>query len=106
MKSPLEAPEKQIAEETSAKPQKPTASVIAFYVMGILFASLLCAATVCLIMALLPREKAFVASPSAQMEYVRQLTEYHSTSDDLHDTEAMVERDFRAAFSASCHKAP
>jgi len=28
MKSPLEAPEKQIAEETSAKPQKPTASVI------------------------------------------------------------------------------
>src|SRR6266478_2647382 len=28
MKSPLEAPEKQIAEETSAKPQKPTVSVI------------------------------------------------------------------------------
>src|SRR5438477_7384624 len=28
MKSPLEAAEKQIAEETSAKPQKPTASVI------------------------------------------------------------------------------
>jgi len=28
MKSPLEAPEKQIAEETSAPPQKPTASVI------------------------------------------------------------------------------
>src|SRR6184192_2710340 len=28
MKSPLEAPEKQIAEETSAKPQKPAAAVI------------------------------------------------------------------------------
>src|SRR4051812_10833904 len=28
MKSPLEAPERQIAEETSAKPEKPTASVI------------------------------------------------------------------------------
>jgi len=28
MKSPLEAPEKQIAEETSARPQKPAASVI------------------------------------------------------------------------------
>src|SRR6266511_2808183 len=28
MKSPLEAPEKQIAEETSAKPEKPTAAVI------------------------------------------------------------------------------
>src|SRR5437867_5753135 len=28
MKSPLEAPEKQVAAETSAKPQKPTASVI------------------------------------------------------------------------------
>src|SRR5436190_20629231 len=28
MKSPLEAPEKQIAEETSAKPEKPAASVI------------------------------------------------------------------------------
>ena len=28
MKTPLEAPEKQIAEETSAKPQKPVASVI------------------------------------------------------------------------------
>src|SRR5258705_9813238 len=28
MKSPLEAPEKQIAEETSAKPDKPTAGVI------------------------------------------------------------------------------
>src|SRR5919109_1855509 len=28
MKSPLEAPEKQIAEETSAKPEKPAATVI------------------------------------------------------------------------------
>src|ERR1700682_5888653 len=28
MKSPLEAPEKQVSEETSAKPQKSTASVI------------------------------------------------------------------------------
>ena len=28
MKSPLEAPERQIAEETSAKQEKPTASVI------------------------------------------------------------------------------
>src|SRR5437763_3859770 len=28
MKSPLEAPEKQIAEETSAKPEKPAAAVI------------------------------------------------------------------------------
>ncbi len=28
MKSPLEAPEKQIAEETSAKPEKPVAAVI------------------------------------------------------------------------------
>ena len=28
MKSPLEAPERQVAEETSAKPAKPTASVI------------------------------------------------------------------------------
>src|ERR1041384_5222312 len=28
MKSPLEAPERQIAEETSAKPEKPVASVI------------------------------------------------------------------------------
>jgi hypothetical protein len=28
MKSPLEAPEKQIAEETGAKPEKPTSAVI------------------------------------------------------------------------------
>jgi hypothetical protein len=28
MKSPLEAPEKQIAEETSAKPEKPTSAII------------------------------------------------------------------------------
>jgi len=28
MKSPLEAPEKQIAEETSAKPEKPVAAAV------------------------------------------------------------------------------
>jgi hypothetical protein len=34
MKSPLEAPEKQVAEETSAKPQKPAAAVIDTSKMG------------------------------------------------------------------------
>lgn len=76
---------------------KPSPAVVAFYVMGVVFAALLCAATICLIMAFRPREKAFVAAPSSQMEYIGKLTDYYSTSDDLHDMDKLVEKDFRAS---------